>query len=302
MRTILLYLAFSLMALGEETSTVVESVWLDKEPILDSKDPIVSLSAIAEPDAFTTVINLARLSKLAPSEELDRAAELLAPIYARMREDPALRAVPAVWHFAIDQIRGGHAVIPRHYYAFLPDRAHVAEAPVVVFLHGFGPNLSAWLARVAELTRRQAVIIAPTSDSEWWGDAGQALIETAIVDARKRFSLSAKPVQMIGWSNGGRGVVEYALRHQGEVDSAVAIAGWYDGIAPQADSKAPRLTFLHGDVDAIIPLDGALEGHRLLQAAGHRCDLVVLGGQDHFLFLDQVLNDYAFIFRRAAGE
>lgn len=185
--------------------------------------------------------------------------------------------------------RVGYQVPFGHYYAFVPhdlDRSRPVD--IALFLHGWGPNMAAWIARVVSGTHRSMIVIAPTSGGFGnWEDSENGL--RAVLQMAQALHLGPYRLHAIGYSCGGAGVMDLALGHPGTFDSVLVIASAWMNFQhlrthSLADGKTP-FVFICGEQDSLTPY--AVQATEALRSHGFSVDLSIEPGQDHFLFIDQ---------------
>ncbi len=160
------------------------------------------------------------------------------------------------------------------YHIRLPEAAE--DAPVVVFLHGYGGKGRSTLrnARLVEpLVARGYAVIAPEGAPRG-GDGPQswgflpgrtarddpAFLANVVADAADRFGVSTERVILSGFSAGGF-MVNYLACAQPESFAAYApVSGGFWRPHP-ADCAGPvRLFHTHGWTDTVVPLEGRYLG------------------------------------------
>jgi predicted esterase len=123
--------------------------------------------------------------------------------------------------------------------------------PVVIFLHGFGGLLKAYLnVLTSSAIGRESIILAPALGLEalWWEDAGQAVLATLLADALPPQTDRSR-VYLLGLSNGAVGAAAAAVRP--DLAQQLEGIGYLSGFGPwipPSDGR-PRYLFLHGQAD-----------------------------------------------------
>lgn len=156
----------------------------------------------------------------------------------------------------------------------LPEQAE--DAPVVLFLHGYGGKGSATLrnARLVEpLIARGYAVIAPEGAPRF-GDGPQnwgflpgetrrddtAFLSDVVADAAERFGISPERVILSGFSAGGF-MVNYLACAQPESFAAYApVSGGFWRPHPVDCAGPVRLFHTHGWSDTVVPLEGRFLG------------------------------------------
>ena len=156
---------------------------------------------------------------------------------------------------------------PREFFLYRPD-SEVADAPLVVSVHGIARNATAHAYRLMEEAERCGVsVLAPLFSKEAYGQYQQlqdaktearsdhALLD--ILDAAARLtSADVSRILLFGYSGGAQFAHRFAMAHPQRVASAVvAAAGWYTFPTMQArypyglDTGGSALRF---DIDRLL--------------------------------------------------
>ncbi|MEM6482664.1 MAG: alpha/beta fold hydrolase [Pseudomonadota bacterium] len=162
------------------------------------------------------------------------------------------------------------------YHAALP--ALLDEAPVLVFLHGYGSsggNAIALNRMVQPALDRGYAVLAPdgltrstdgTGPASWnffpgWPGRDEVSFLTDVVqDAAKRFGVDPETVLLAGFSAGGF-MVNYLACSTPEAFNAYApVAGGFWRPHPEVCAGPVRLFHTHGWADSTVPLEGRLLG------------------------------------------
>jgi pimeloyl-ACP methyl ester carboxylesterase len=328
MRTALLWLSLLLMASAAtgcqsrypaDNADIVHELgatshWLDGPPPKPMNDPaenplqmFTGLHEKAGFQLFRTALplfsNLGLLDALgAPdSAERDRTFTRIMDMIGTIYADPAyvdlgFDALEPVYQLSLPLLmtssRGGYQVPYGHYYAFVPhdlDRSRPVD--VVLFLHNYGPNLTAWITRLVIGTHRSLIVLSPTAggSGNWQDPDNGTRALRAVHQMAETLKLNAYHLHAIGWSNGGAGVMQLALDHPGTFASVLVIASaWLDfqnlRTATPTDAQT-RFTFICGEHDPLTTY--ATQAVDALRTHGFPVDVSVEPGQDHFLFIDQ---------------
>jgi predicted esterase len=142
---------------------------------------------------------------------------------------------------------------PSAFDAVIVDAPQPNPEAAVIYLHGFGGNLTVqgWL--VAQGAKQiNAVTVAPSVRfiGDWWAPGGLETIRATIAYLRKQ---GIRRIYLAGLSNGGIGICRLAPRLKHDVDGLILISG-ADGHAP--DAGLPVLA-LHGTYDDRISFTAA---------------------------------------------
>ena len=162
------------------------------------------------------------------------------------------------------------------YHAALPDRA--AEAPVLVFLHGYGSsgaNAIALTRMVQPALDRGYAVLAPdglprATDGMgpaswnfypgWPGRDEAAFLDGVVEDAATRFGVDPSRVLLAGFSAGGFMVNYLACADPVAFDAYAPVSGGFWRPHPSACEGPVRLFHTHGWADTTVPLEGRLLG------------------------------------------
>lgn len=173
------------------------------------------------------------------------------------------------------------ADVPRH-FEHIP--ANSTSVPCLVFLHGFGGQLTAYLRVLHHAFGDRYAIVAPFLDSggAFWKPKGKAVVK-AIVTKYLPAEVDKTRVYLIGLSNGAIG----ATAMMQDPESAplfkgfILVSGRGEVTAPLPRAKALLISGAH---DPRFPLDYVKEGAEKMRAAGAEVTFEVLPA-DHFLWL-----------------
>ena len=160
------------------------------------------------------------------------------------------------------------------------------KKPCLVFLHGFGGELSLYLHAIAtSQLGREFVVVAPVLDNFgiWWSSRGIDVVNRTL----DSLPPEADPdrVILVGVSNGAIGAS--ALLAQPLIRSRVAATVLLSGagnVDPGASLGGARVLAITGRNDPRMPLDYIGRQAVALRAAGAEVDVVELDA-DHFLVL-----------------
>jgi pimeloyl-ACP methyl ester carboxylesterase len=195
----------------------------------------------------------------------------------------------------LDQLRGGRpganlllvssSVRRVRSVAWLPP----GEDPVpgIVFLHGFGGGLTAYLSTLLEDERlARYAVIAPALDWEgrWWGEEGRGVVARTLETLPAR--VDRERLVLVGLSNGAVGVVSVAADPAlgPRFQAFVAL----EGLAGPASFWVPRgpLLAVAARDDARFSLKGMQTAAQELRESGVSVTLVEVDG-DHMAFYTQ---------------
>ena len=162
------------------------------------------------------------------------------------------------------------------------------KRPVLVFLHGFGGQLTPYLRMLVESELgREFIVIAPTLDNlgAWWSPNGAAVVERVL----QYLPPEADPsrVYLVGLSNGGVGATRLATlpRLRSRIHGAVLVSGVGDAAATP---DGTRFLILSGVKDPRFHWAWVQQLAGQLRSGG--ADVTLEGYEaDHFLFLTHPL-------------
>ena len=156
------------------------------------------------------------------------------------------------------------------------------DAPVVVFLHGFGSS-GAGTMRMTEVveavTARSYAFVAPDGQPR---DGGNGLrwdfrgasadrrdedgfLRDVLADAVDRFGLDPERAILAGFSNGAFQTAYQACRSPGDFDAFAPVSGTFWVPQPESCAGPVRLFQTHGWRDGVVPLEGRPLGERAVQ-------------------------------------
>lgn len=174
-------------------------------------------------------------------------------------------------------------------------------APVVLILHGLGTNANDLLSLCEELNLPPCRFVLPdaplhlpgydqgayawydfqTNDRKQIEDSREYLFDVmdhfakypnggAVLGEKKR----ARPIILVGFSEGGVLALEAGLNYKGEIAAIVSMSGYIpDPSATLTDAKAPFKTpilLIHGTKDGVVPVEGSRHATQLLKQKGYK--------------------------------
>ena len=164
----------------------------------------------------------------------------------------------------------------------LPPRPDGAPVPGVVYLHGWGANAAATIARkprrAAVLARGMALIVpqgvprAGRTQRDWGvSDRGThprddiAFLSRVLADAARR-GVDPARILLAGFSRGGSMVWEAACRAPGLARAYAPVSGAFWEPMPEGCAGGVDLHHTHGWSDRVVPIEGRpVAGGRLVQ-------------------------------------
>jgi predicted esterase len=171
--------------------------------------------------------------------------------------------------------------VPRH-FEHVP--ANSTSVPCLVFLHGFGGQLTAYLRVLHHAFGNRYAIVAPFLDSngEFWKPHGKAVVK-AIVTKHLPPEVDKTQVYLIGLSNGALGATAI-LQDPGLAPSFkgfILVSGRGELTAPMQRTNALLIT---GTNDPRFPVDYVKEGAEKMREGGADVTFEAFPA-DHFLWL-----------------
>jgi phospholipase/carboxylesterase len=189
----------------------------------------------------------------------------------------------------------------------LPPAAGGAPRQLVVFLHGYGAdgNDLIGLGRQWAHALPHAAFVSPHAPEpcgmapmgkQWFnltfreagelsrGVAQAAPALEAFLDAElKRHGLGSRALALVGFSQGTMMALDVGLARK---PAPAAIVGYSGALAnlemlPSEPSAAPAILLVHGDVDAVIPVDAMFMAREQLAQAGLAVEWHVAEGIGH---------------------
>jgi predicted esterase len=164
----------------------------------------------------------------------------------------------------------------------VPDSA--ARSPCVVFLHGFGGQLTAYLKSLHEGLGERFIIAAPFLDSTgaFWAPRGKEAVR-ALVTRHLPDQVDRDRVLLVGLSNGAVGAT--AIMQDPELSTHFRGFVLVSGIgAASAPSVRANVLVIAGADDERFPLLSMQRGAEALRRRGAQVKVVTLPA-DHFLLL-----------------
>jgi phospholipase/carboxylesterase len=189
----------------------------------------------------------------------------------------------------------------------LPPAAGGAARQLVVFLHGYGADGNDLIGLGREWAKLlpHAAFVSPHAPEpcgaapmgrQWFNltfrDAGELLRGVtqaapaldAFLDAElKRHDLGARALALVGFSQGTMLALGVGLKRR---PAPAAIVGYSGALAnvealPNDQAAAPAILLVHGDVDAVIPVDAMFIAREQLARAGLAVEWHVAEGIGH---------------------
>ncbi|VDC20380.1 alpha/beta hydrolase family esterase [Pseudogemmobacter humi] len=172
----------------------------------------------------------------------------------------------------------------RRWWGLGPDPGN-GPAPVVLLLHGSEHDGRAMLAMWEETARRHGLIlVAPDAfdPAGWSARDGRAFLEAVLADAARLYPADPNRVYIAGHSAGADFALSLVADPPGRARAVAVHAG---ARMPSGTAKSPVPVRIYlGDNDHLCPLAEARASARALAAAGHRTELVVIPGHDHWFY------------------
>lgn len=238
----------------------------------DARSPLLS-RLVAEQDTVRAGLLLSSVTgALFPGEEA-----ILGPAlersYARHESSPGFRDLP-----------NAVLISERGYLAYVPEGA--ARAPCIVFLHGFGGQLSVYVEALIDGRLEDFVVLAPFGDVSGRFDVVGNDAVRDLVKSHLPREVDPGRVYLLGLSNGAvsasRLVEDPAMRRL--FAGAVLLVG-SDAPGARRYGGFPVL-LVAGERDPRFPLDSIRSDAEALEAQGAQVRWEAIPG-DHFILLTQ---------------
>lgn len=175
-----------------------------------------------------------------------------------------------------------------------------AELPLIIAIHGLGDRPESFAGLIQNF-EQPARFILPQGlyahhDGFSWFPFGLGLLhpdtEAGIRTAAKKLSeaiaiiSTSRPTKnkaiVTGFSQGGALSFAIALFHPDTVSAAFPIGGWIASPLPsELPKSAPRLIALHGEADALIPIQPTKQAVMRLSEMGWKAELRPFAGVSH---------------------
>jgi poly(3-hydroxybutyrate) depolymerase len=176
----------------------------------------------------------------------------------------------------------------RVYYAFVPDAARNAPAPLLLLLHGSGRDGRSLLDPWQGLAKKEGIILLGLESlnrQEWnMGSDGPDLVYRVIEEARAKHNVDGRRIYVFGHSAGAiQGLALAVLESEYFAAVAVHAGVFFQEFSPFADN-APRkipLGIWVGTNDALFPLDAVRASRTLLESKGFAVKLTEIRGHTH---------------------
>jgi polyhydroxybutyrate depolymerase len=202
---------------------------------------------------------------------------------------------------------------PRTYRSIVPAQS-TSGLPLLIVLHGRGQLESTVLSSTGFLVlaqRRQAVLVLPDGERRSWnaghgccGFAGAhqipdvSFVAAIAADAPRRWSIDAKRVYLVGYSNGGK-LAYSAVCAYPTLFAAVATYGAVPLSPCQPGTPAVSFLLAAGTADQVLPFHGKPGAHPPLPGVAQA--LVWLRTQDRCPATAQTGQDSSVLVQRWVG-
>lgn len=158
----------------------------------------------------------------------------------------------------------------QRYYVYLPTTANLAQAPVLVTVHGISRNARIHVRHYAPLAEQRGIIVvAPRfsktrfPDYQRLGRAGRGaradhMLERILAEVGGFTGADVKQPYLFGYSGGGQFVHRYAMAYPQRVAAiAIGAAGWYTFPEPERRypygiKSTPDLPDVHFDAGRFL--------------------------------------------------
>lgn len=239
------------------------------------------LLARLAPEDETVRAGMALSSSLGLILEPERSAleRLLQAEYKEVAANPKLAALPSAPLLGLLRSDVG-------YQLWEPARRG-DQAPCIVFLHGFGGQLSAYLKALLDGGLGESfAIVAPLGGptGRWWSNTEQERL-MQLLDEGLPAWIDPERIFLVGLSNGAVGatIIATSPAFAGRFRRVVAISG-AGPLPTKLPPRVPPILFLSGTQDPRMPFADVEATQRRLAQQGVEARLSALPG-DHFLVL-----------------
>jgi predicted esterase len=246
--------------------------------------PLASL-LVGEGETALAGLYLSSSLGLIRGVEMDALEQILRAGYGDLASSPRFAGLPNAPLIQSD--RGA-----TRYLQWIPPGRE--KSPCLVFLHGFGGQLSLYMAALAgsELGSRFA-IIAPFLDNtgRWWTPEGEAVVRD-LVEHHLPSTVDRERVFLVGLSNGAVGATALAYSPatatkgatRGLFRGAILLSGV--GNVPRGERAPADFLIITGAADPRFPIDAVRQGADAIRHGGAKVELHVIEG-DHFVVLSR---------------
>lgn len=241
------------------------------------------LLARLAPEGETAMAGMALSSffQLIREPEKSELTRLLRAEYTEAAADPALAALPSAPLLGLLRSDVG--------YQLWEPRQRGEQTPCVVFLHGFGGQLSVYVKALLDGGLGESFAVAaplggPTG--RWWSDSEQERLLRLLDDGLPAW-IDREKIYLVGLSNGAIGATATATSpaFAGRFRRVVALSG-AGPVPDKLPPNTPPILFLTGRDDPRFPLARIESTQQQLAARGVESRLVTLPG-DHFIILSR---------------
>lgn len=254
-----------------------------------------SLDWLPEPAVIVAALGQPGILGL-PREAGERLTPLVAARYETILKDPEFATSPS--HLAYCYAASRPATGLARVTTPAPDK--IADAPVIVFLHGQGGSFL-WYQHWLRTVFPDHVIISPA-----WGTGPAAISETylreCVAAAEQKLNRKIPSPVLVGFSAGGFGVLHAAARDPRRYERTVVLAAFLPpSPISSTDWRGQRVRFVAG-ADEYFVTDGTLS-HSVerLTRIGAQAFAETIPGSDHFFALTHP-DETASALRRALAD
>ncbi|MBS0632520.1 MAG: prolyl oligopeptidase family serine peptidase [Verrucomicrobia bacterium] len=245
-------------------------------PEVDQLMAAFTLMTVADP--LLTATQAAELKRLTKS------------LYRELEADPEFHALGSAMQLTYSDILHVPSA-SGHSYVYVPSHADRSKPrPVMVFFHGSGGNLKAYLWILSKLADElDWILVAPSNGTGNWQEAQSlACLDFALQAAQNVAAVDRRHVHLMGLSNGGLAVSQLAGWRGGEVESLVFLSPVFDDSALRSVSFTRQCTgrpvlVVTGENDDRVPLDYVEGRASAMTRQGARVRLQPVPGANHFL-------------------
>ena len=227
------------------------------------------------------------------------------PLYDAMNHNAGFRDLGSTLDMVCRDLL--HLKIPTgHYFVASPNRAATGSTakdrlPCLIFLHGMGGNVKAYLWLFSRLAREdKCIVIVPTFGiGNWDNPDGAAMVVAVTREAIETLPIDPHRIFLMGYSNGAMGVTRAAILSPGLFQGLIYLSPvtedeFFSKKEFLARARDRNILFLHGGRDEQVPRNIVEGTVALLKQRVSDVRLKVYANEGHWLLLSQprsVLDD-----------
>lgn len=244
-----------------------------------SRRPPLLARLVDEDETAYAGLRFASLLRLIGGAEERALDAALHREYQALRGSPRYAALP-------NAVFVGGSRAPARYLSWAPPGK--TDVPCLVFLHGFGGQLSVYVEALIEGGLGDDFAVATpflNAQGDWWSAEGEATVRE-LVEHGLPAAVDRRRVFVVGLSNGAIGAARLMQRDAVRrlFRGAILVSG---GDGPRGGEVAGAdLLMVTGASDPRFSVDWLKEAAAALEARGAKVEMTVMDG-DHFIILDR---------------